>query len=290
MAKKHIYDRKDASLVKDIDSMHAYMSYLMPKRTEAEVYINESFDITNLLKYLEEKNKSNPEKKITIFHCVLTAVYRVINTRPLLNRYIKRKRYYMRDKISAGFTIKKQFTDGAAETLMIMKADENDNLDTVSDRILGEVKCARSKKIHGSDGPLETLKKLPRPIMSIVMAALNFMDRYDLMPKSFMDMDTNYTSVLLSNLGSIKCDAVYHHLNNFGTNGIVITIGVIHKEAMIMNDGKAEIRDVMNIGATLDERIADGFYFARSLKLIHHLFNNPELLDKPLKEEIDFEF
>ena len=36
----------------------------------------------------------------------------------------------------------------------------------------------------------------------------------------------------------------------------------------------------MSIGVTLDERIADGFYFARSLKLIKHLFKNPELLDK----------
>jgi hypothetical protein len=46
----------------------------------------------------------------------------------------------------------------------------------------------------------------------------------------------------------------------------------------------------VNIGVTLDERIADGFYFARSLKLIKHLFKNPQLLDKTLGEEIDFEF
>jgi hypothetical protein len=35
-----------------------------------------------------------------------------------------------------------------------------------------------------------------------------------------------------------------------------------------MEDGSEQIRDVIDIGATLDERIGDGFYFARSLKLI----------------------
>jgi pyruvate/2-oxoglutarate dehydrogenase complex dihydrolipoamide acyltransferase (E2) component len=59
---------------------------------------------------------------------------------------------------------------------------------------------------------------------------------------------------------------------------------------MINKNGEGEARDVVSIGVTLDERIADGFYFARSLKLIKHLFENPSLLDKTLEEEVDFEF
>ena len=57
-----------------------------------------------------------------------------------------------------------------------------------------------------------------------------------------------------------------------------------------MPDGSKQIRDVVDIGATLDERIADGFYFARSLKLIKHIFANPELLEKPLGESSGFEY
>ena len=126
--------------------------------------------------------------------------------------------------------------------------------------------------------------------MQLFMCFMNFADRHGLMSKTFSDVDPNYCSVMLSNLGSIKCDAVYHHLNNFGTNGIMITIGVIHKELVADDEGNFVPRDVVSIGVTLDERIADGFYFARSLKLIKHLFKNPELLDKPLSEVIDFEF
>ena len=52
----------------------------------------------------------------------------------------------------------------------------------------------------------------------------------------------------------------------------------------------AEGADVVDIGATLDERIADGFYFARSLKLVKHIFANPALLDRPLGEPSGFEY
>ncbi len=64
--------------------------------------------------------------------------------------------------------------------------------------------------------------------------------------------------------GSIKCNAAYHHLNNYGTNSLVVTIGKIHKEQVTDENGNVRIRDVVALGATADERIADGFYFASS--------------------------
>ena len=83
---------------------------------------------------------------------------------------------------------------------------------------------------------------------------------------------------------------MYHHLNNYGTNSVMITIGAIHKVPVVGEDGKVQIRDYVDIGATLDERIADGFYFARSLKLIQHICAHPELLDRPLQEESNYEY
>ena len=116
------------------------------------------------------------------------------------------------------------------------------------------------------------------------------MDFWGVNPKAVTEGDPNYTTILTSNLGSIQCPSVYHHLNNYGTNSVMITIGTLHKEEVLMPDGTKEIRDVVDIGATLDERIADGFYFARSLKLIKHIFAHPELLEKPLGEGSGFEY
>ncbi len=283
-------DRADAYRVRDIDGVHYYMAYLMPKRCDAEVYINETIDVTELLKYIEEKNKTG-ERKVTLFHCIIAAVARTVKMRPLLNRYISGKRYYMRKDISMGFTIKKRFSDHAEETLMIYHPKDDENVCAITDRLSPKVSEAkREDKGQSVDDMLNIVKKLPKFVMNGFMAMLRFLDNHGLVPKIFTSVDPNYVTVMLSNLGSIKCDAVYHHLNNFGTNSIIITVGVIHKEPVYDADGNAEIRDVVNLGVTLDERIADGFYFARSLKLIKHLFANPELLDKTLREEIDFEF
>lgn len=283
-------DRYDAYRVRDIDGLHFYMAYLMPKRTDAEVYINEKLDITELLKFIKSKNESG-ERKVTLFHCVIAAVARTVKMRPLLNRYISGKRYYMRKDISMGFTVKKQFTDHSEETLMIYHPKDDENVCAITDRLTPKlIEAKRMDKGQSVDDILNIVKKLPKFIMHIFMAFMRFADSHGLMPKAFSSVDPNYVTVMLSNLGSIKCDAVYHHLNNFGTNGIVITIGEIHKEQVLSADNEVCVRDVVNIGVTLDERIADGFYFARSFKLVKHLFENPHLLDKTLGEEIDFEF
>jgi pyruvate/2-oxoglutarate dehydrogenase complex dihydrolipoamide acyltransferase (E2) component len=109
------------------------------------------------------------------------------------------------------------------------------------------------------------------------------------LPQMLTDGDTNHTTVLLSNLGSIKCPSCYHHLNNYGTNSIMITVGVLRKELKIMPDGSTQPRDILTLGFTADERIADGFYFAKSLRLAEYILQHPQLLEIPLKEEIAYD-
>ncbi|MBO4356148.1 MAG: 2-oxo acid dehydrogenase subunit E2, partial [Clostridia bacterium] len=199
---------------------------------------------------------------------------------------------YERDEITISFVVKRRFTDGAEESLMVLKVNDDDTLDSISQRIVGNVAETRKSEhsTGGIDKLLDKFAALPRFILIPVFRIIRLMDFWGITPKAFTEGDPHYTTILTSNLGSIKCPAVYHHLNNYGTNSIMITIGTLHKEEVLMPDGTKEIRDIVDIGATLDERIADGFYFARSLKLIKHVFANPEMLEKPICEESGFEF
>ena len=58
---------------------------------------------------------------------------------------------------------------------------------------------------------------------------------------------------------------------------------------MVDREGNDSIREVLEIGLTVDERIADGYYYAKTVKLLKHLLAHPELLEHPLKEEVDDE-
>lgn len=290
--KKRWGDRRDGQWVHDTPGLQTIMAHLMPNRTDCEVYLNDTIDATELVKYLEKKNAEHPEYKTTLFHCAITGLARMVRERPLMNRFIQGRRIYQRNEISLSFVCKRRFTDHADEALMVLVPKDNDTLNEISRKIVGDVIETR-KSEHSSggiDSVLDTLAKVPRPILMLFIRIIRWLDFWGMVPKALTEGDPNYTTILCSNLGSIKCPSVYHHLNNYGTNSIMITIGTLHKEEVLMPDGHREIRDIVDIGATLDERIADGFYFARSLKLIKHIFAHPELLERPLCEPSGFEY
>lgn len=284
-------DRADGRRVK-APGLQTVMGYILPKRTESEVFLHTQIDCTDLLAYIDRKNEEHPEYKTTLFHCAVLAMARMVRERPLMNRFIQGYRMYERDEISISFVVKRRFAESAEESLMVLVPREEDTLDSISKKIVGDVRETR-KSEHSSggiDSLIDAFAALPRPILMVLLRLVRILDFWGLNLKALTEGNPNYATILTSNLGSIKCPAVYHHLNNYGTNSIMITIGAWHKEVVLAENGTHRTRTFVDLGATLDERIADGFYFARSLKLIEHIFANPELLDKPLSEPSGFSY
>ena len=282
-------DRKDAHWIRDMDSLHVILPHLMNHRTDAEVYVNMEFDVTDTLYYIEQKNVGEEEYRATLFHCILMAVAKTIYFRPQLNCFISGRRFYQRNEITLGFVAKKRFEDHSEESLMVIPALEDWTLTEVTRKVVGKVHKARTEKNDGVNGAMDVLKKLPRPLLMFVIWIIKTLDFYGKVPDFLRQDDPNFATVFLTNLGSIKCPSVYHHLNNYGSSSIMAAIGTIRKTEKIAADGSREVRDVVDIGFTLDERIADGFYFARSLKIVQHLLAHPELLELPLNQEVDYE-
>ena len=279
-------DRKDGRWIRDIDGFHFIMPYLMPNRCDSEVYIEELIDVTEMVKYIEAHNSVNKEFRLTPFHVITAAVGKIIYHRPYLNRFVAGRRLYQRNKITLAFVVKRRFNDEAEESLLVTEIKEDTTLEQISRRIAGDAQTIRKEGGNDINDLLDKLSKLPRWLMRLAMCVFRFLDFHGWMPESICRGDSNYASVLLSNLGSIKCNAVYHHLNNYGTNSIVITIGRIHKELMADDDGNTSVRDVVAIGATADDRIADGFYFARSIRMLEEILRDPQQLENKMKSEI----
>ena len=292
MSKKKWKDRRDAKRIK-MPAMMRLLTYLTD-RQDADVYINRKLDITNLVKYMSSKKKEISD--LTYFHAFSIAIAKIIYNRPKLNRYIINHKCYERNDVILTFVAKVDFSDNAKEVMTLIKVKENDNIFTISDKIKEKVNSFRNKKEqNNTDDSLDALDKLPGWMLKFFVApVVKFMDRHDLLPNS-LNNDLIYNStVIMSNLGSIKCGAIYHHLTNFGTNGIIVTIGNIHKEVVVMPNGKQEIRDIVEFGITLDERIADGVYFAKAINLLDYIFAHPETLEENantiIEEKKDFEY
>ena len=284
-------DRWDGRRVK-VPGLQTVMMSLFPNRTDCEVYLHDDIDVTKMLEFVEKKNLEHPDYRTTFFHCIIAAVAKMVNERPLMNRFIQGRRAYERYEISVAFVAKLAFEEHAEEALLFFTPKPEDNVDSVSHMVVDKVNKVRSQgdSKAGIDDTLDKVAALPRPLVMLICKVARLLDFWGKSPRFLTEGDPNYATVFLSNLGSIKCPSVYHHLNNYGTNSMMITIGTIKDEERLMPDGTKQIRKVCDIGATLDERIGDGFYFARSLKLVQYLCDNPELLDRPIGEPSGFDY
>ena len=288
--KKRWGDRRDATRVRDADSMHQFMPYLIPGRCNNEAFIEEFIDLEKINEYLERKNADDPDYKYTLFHVIAAAIAKVFYLRPKMNRFYAGDRLYQRDRIVLSFVAKRRFSDSGEEALIFLPCDENTTVDTVHDDICKKVSRVREggEQDHSTD-VMDILVKMPRFALRLVRRFLYWTYYHDWTPQSMICEDPYQASVFISNLGSIKLNAAYHHLTNWGSNSVFCVIGKKGKYVTVNDEGKAEIRDQVKIGITLDERIADGYYYAKTIKLLRYVLHNPEILEQPAKEEVDYE-
>ena len=286
--KKRMGDRFDATLVRDIDPLHWFMPYLYPNRADNEAFIQEEFDLTALEAYLEKKNAGRTEDKYTIFHAVCAILVKAVTLRPKMNRFIKGCRLYQRDALTVSFVVKKQFEDDAHEALAFMEFGPETTMDSLHRRVMEEIHMCRSDVPDNSTDKMEMFTHLPRWLMRIVMWGLHRLDFFGRLPYDLIKADPNHAAIFLTNLGSIKLNAAYHHLSNWGTTSLFVVVGEKALKPVYKPDGSYDMRWMLPVGITLDERIADGYYYARTIRLIKHLVAHPELLDRPANEEVDY--
>ena len=115
-------ERRDAVMIDKVDGLHTILPYVMPKRTDAEVAMQETFDVTELNKYMAARNEAEGIN-LKLFHGICTAVARTIYWRPKLNIFIRGRKFWQRKDITLSFVVKQQFEDEANETLMFLKVD-----------------------------------------------------------------------------------------------------------------------------------------------------------------------
>lgn len=285
---KKLGDRRDGVRLRKIHSMHVIMPLIFPNRCDNEAFISERIDLEGINAYLAKKNADGPEYKYNLFQVLVTAVLKVLVLRPKMNRFIINNTLYMRNNITAAFTVKKIFTDDGAEALARVKVTGEETIDDIHQAIFRQVSFCRSDEVDASTGAMNAIQRLPGFVRRFVGFVVRFLDRHGWLPKGLIATDPYQCSVVLSNLGSIKLKAGYHHLANWGTTSLFCTIGEAARKPFFRPDGTVEMKDSVDIGLTIDERIADGYYYSRTVHLLRKLLENPELLDRPLNEEVDY--
>ena len=201
-------------------------------------------------------NQDEADFPYTLFHLIVTAILKTITLRPKLNRFVANKLMYQRNFIIASFVVKKLFSDDGAEALALVEAKPD--------------------------------SRMPRRLTRLFCELMCFLDRIGKCPRGLIETDPYYTSVVLSNLGSLKLRSGYHHLTNWGTCSLFCIVGEFKNTTYVKEDGTVGVRETVDLGLTVDERLVDGYYYSKSVKLLKHLLENPELLELPMGEEVEY--
>ena len=104
------------------------------------------------------------------------------------------------------------------------------------------------------------------------------MDRYGLLPKSIIKASPFHTSLVITNLASIRTNHIYHHIYNFGTTSMIIAMGNLREIPTRTKNGVEFVR-CMPLGVVMDERICTGSYYARAFAKMRKYLNDPTLLE-----------
>lgn len=287
--KRRFGDRKDGTLIRDLDGMHFITPLIYPNRCDNEAYISERIDLGPVNAFLAQKNAQPSDFPYTLFHVILAALVKTVTLRPKLNRFIANKNFYQRREVSAAFVVKKLFSDDAGEALAVVHATDESTLTSLHEDIFRQISSCRSDKVDASTDNMNLFNRMPRFLGKFIVWVLTRLDVHGWIPASIIETDPYYCTMVLSNLGSIRLRSGYHHLTNWGTCSLFCIIGEKKMTPVFQPDGTYEMRETLDLGLTIDERLADGYYYSKSIRLLKHLLEHPELLELPAAQTVELE-
>jgi len=276
--------RNDAVRVFEVPTYKQIFPYIMPKRCDSLVFQSMVLDLTNAVSFIKQ-NKRSDGSTYRIFELFIAALMRTITLRPELNRFVANYQYWQRSELSVNFIVKEDYTDDAPEHSMPLYFSGEMTLEEIS-KIIDDAIIAQRKPANENftDKVILFFMKFPKTLIRIAAAFLSMLDRHGKAPKALRDADGLHTTIFISNMGSIGLGggSPHHHIYEWGTTSLFATMGILRRVHKIVGDKKTHT-DTMEVGFTVDERITDGFYFTKSIKLLQDLLNDPvQLTVKPI--------
>lgn len=259
--------------------------YVMDRRTDSMIFAKEVIVTDPIEAFLEEKRQQGYQ--FNYLHLMSAAYVRTIAERPKLNRFIMNNQYYAREGITMSMTVKRRLVDEGDETTVKFHFKGTETIyeveKIINDTIIEALK--NDEESPSVDKLIEWILKLPGIIKRGMVKLLVWLDRHSMLPDSVIDVSPFHASFFLTHLRSIRASYVYHHLYNIGTVGAFVAVGKNVKLPVVIDD-QVVVKDCIEIGYTMDERLCDGLYLSNSFKLAKKYLENPHLLEQPLAEVV----
>lgn len=273
--------RPDGRRVKDMEAMYFLIPQFLTRRYDSMNMITLDIPLDPIKDY---KNKKQAEGvSMTHLAVILAAYLRTAAEYPYINRFIGNKKIYAHNDFTVSMVVMRPGSD--ENTFGKINLEYTDTIFDVQRKISEYVsENKKDDNPNALDKAMNVLIGLPG-LLNFIGYVLRFMDRHGLLPKALIKASPFHASLLISNLASIRTNHIYHHVYEFGTTSVAITIG---NSRIIPKEKKGEIvfEKSMPLGVVMDERICSGDGFARAFARMKQYLRKPEQLELPPDFEI----
>ena len=216
--------RSDGRQIHDVAPFQRIMPYIMRTRTDSMNMFEESIPCAGMDGYVGERRMQGDQ--ITYLHVVVAALVRLVALRPQLNRFVVRGRLYTRPKIWVSFVVhQSQRTDDAGTTIKLC-FEGTESILEISEKINAAIlkETAQKTESNSTDKLAGLIMSIPGPLVRFVVNTLIFMDRHNMLPKAVIEASPFHTSLFVTNLRSLGINHIFHHVYEFGTTGLFLSL------------------------------------------------------------------
>ena len=281
-------DRIDGRKIRTLAPMAQITAYFQVERNTCSNFFEESFEITNIDRYIRRKRKEGLTD-FGITHVLLAAYVRGVAKYPQLNRVISGQKVYSRgEDIQYCMGIKKEMNVDSPDTSIKVHLNPHDTADDIYHKLNAAVERVKATKELDSnlDSLIMLLNLLPSVVLKFVVWLLKLLDYFGLLPKFLLELSPFHGSLFFTSMGSLGIRPIYHHLYDFGNLPVFGAFGMKRRANEVLEDGTVVQKKYIDVKFVLDERIVDGYYYATFFKHYRRLLAHPEILDNPPEEVV----
>ena len=285
--KRRSGDRKEGRLLRSIPAFCKFIPFIMPERNDATILYEESFEINALDRRLRALRVEG-YKGIGILHFMIAAYIRGVSMLPGINRFIAGRRIYARNNIEVVMAVKRSLALDGTETTIKVVFEPTDTIFDVYRKMnekIEEIKI--DDDANGTEEFANALCKAPRFLIRFAIWILKVLDYFGAIPQDLLDVSPFHGSMIITDMGSLRIGPVFHHIYNFGTLPVFIAFGAKYHSYELDKHGTLQDKKKIDCKFEIDERIADGNYYAKFLQAYRYMFAHPEILESPPSRVID---
>ena len=268
-----------------VDPIVQFTPFIMTTRNDAQNFVTYPVEYKPMADYIRAHRDA--QEPISFMTILIAAYVRAVSQHPELNRFVVGKRLYAHKDISISYMVLREMESGRFDEAAIkLHLLPTDTIFDVARKLNEQIRIARQAK--NKNGTVEFARRfLKIPLIpALLVGGIKLLDRFGLMPKKIIEISPFHCSLFVTNMMSINLPSIYHHLYNFGTCSLFLSLGRPERHVMANKEGKAVRQLMIPIGAVTDERVCGGASYASGMRTLLKYLLDPAKLET-LEEKED---